>query len=135
MSCTVNKIPSNEMENFLVIKRLFALHSVFTECSPLPVIVSLPTGTYFNDVWSIFITKADGLSYFSIFDTMSWRYRNSISVRAPSRMSTFDNVFLCLTKFILENRLFAQRKESRSTSQTTQGYYSSELWLLHFLLL
>ena len=37
-------------------------------------------------------------------------------------MSTFDEVFLLFTKFILVNKLLAQREESTSISPTTLGY-------------
>ena len=56
------------------------------------------------------------------FDTMSWIYRNTISFRTSSRMFTFDNFFLRLTKFIQENKLFAQRGESTSFWPTTREY-------------
>ena len=80
------KLLSNGMANVPVIERLSALPSIVTKCSPFAVIISLTAGAYFNGVWLIFKSKADGLSNFSTFDTMSWKYRNYISFWAPSGM-------------------------------------------------
>ena len=70
------------MVNIPVIEQLSALPPIITECSPFAAIVSLPTGTYFTCVILIFTTKVDDMLYFSTFDAMSWRYRNSISFQA-----------------------------------------------------
>ena len=54
--------------------------------------------------------------------TILCKNKNSISLRALSGMSTFEDVFLLFTKFILANKLLAQREEFTSISPATQGY-------------
>ena len=142
------------MANGPVIERLSALPLIVRGRSPFATIVLLPTGTYFDGVWSIIEIKYSRMDQVKfgrqpclpqvllgpILNTLSHLQlrqmvsrisllliqchgdTETISFRAPSGMSAFDDVFLRLAKFIRGNRLFAQRDESMSTWTATWGY-------------
>lgn len=113
-----------------VIERLFELPSIVTHVSR----VSFPTGTYFIGVWSMLMIKAGGMWCFSTMDTISCRNKNSISLRAPSGMSTLDDVFLLFTKFILSISFLPNARSPRQLDQQHKGTCSSKLWQWHLLL-
>ena len=112
----------NEIANVPVIDCLSALLLIVTECLPSVARVSLPAGMYLSGIWLILMIKTNGLSYFSTLDVMSWRNTNSIFLRVSPAMSTFDEVFLRFTKFILVSKLLVQRYEYISISPSTLGY-------------
>ena len=81
ISCIGRKSPCKEIANVLVIERLSELPSMVTEVSPLGVRVSLPTGTYFNGAWLMFKMSSGGMLRFSTLVTISYKNKNSISLR------------------------------------------------------
>ena len=107
ISCIERKSPCNEIENVPVIERVSELRSMVTEVSSLGARCSLPTGTYFSGVWSVFKMSSGGMLCFSILVTISCKNKSSISLRALSGMSTYEDVFLLFTNFILANKLLA----------------------------
>ena len=70
ISCIGRKSPCKEIANVPVIERLSELPSMVTEVSPLGARVSLPTGTYFNGVWSMFKMSSGGVLCFSTLVTI-----------------------------------------------------------------
>ena len=119
ISCIGRKYPCKEIANVPVIERLSELPSMVTEVSPLGARVSLPTGTYFNGAWSMFKMISGGILCFSTLVTISCKNKNSISLRALSGMSAFEDIFHLFTKFILANKLLAHREEFTSVSPDT----------------
>ena len=89
ISCIGRKSPCKEIANVPVIERLSELPSMVTEVSPLGARVSLPTGTYFNGVWSMFKMSSGGMLCFSTLVTISCKNKNSISLQSSSWQISF----------------------------------------------
>ena len=101
------------MLNVAVIVLLSVDPATETLLIPFRASVLLQPGTYFEEVWSRFITIEFGILLFSIMETIECKKVVSTSFCTSSDISTFPVVAIRQAEPILLKRLFAELDPSR----------------------